>query len=115
MTNSSSGRVCSQRWKAAKSAEHKSSPRLERPIVLNAKAFIPFHTPVLGSGDMAGIILADTIDYCLIGVVALERFADLRDHGVWLIKRRERHSSADVATAKARATLIDNLIIVPPI
>ena len=66
--------------------------RLQRPIILNAKAFIPFHTPVLGSGDMAGIILADTIDYYLIGVVALERFADLRDHGVWLMKRRERHS-----------------------
>ena len=36
--------------------------RLQRPIVLNAKAFIPCHTLVLGSGDMAGIILADTID-----------------------------------------------------
>ena len=32
--------------------------RLQRPIVLNAKALIPCNTLVLGSGDMAGIILA---------------------------------------------------------
>jgi hypothetical protein len=69
--------------------------RLQRPIVLNAKAFIPFDTPVLGSGDMASPKLADTINSYLVGVVAWARLAglaDLRDHGVWLMKRRRRHS-----------------------
>jgi hypothetical protein len=63
-------------------------PPLERPIVLNAKAVIPCHTLVLGWGDNAGIKLADTIDYYLVGVLALAGFADLRDHAVWLMKRR---------------------------
>jgi hypothetical protein len=46
---------------------------------------------VLGSGDMGGAKLADTIDSYLVGVPALAGFADLRDHGVWLMKRRGRH------------------------
>ena len=73
---------------------HKSSPRRERPIVLNAKAFIPPNTHVFGSGDMWGAKLADTIDSYLVGVLAwtgLAGFADLREHGVWLMKRRGRH------------------------
>jgi hypothetical protein len=64
---------------------------LERPIVLNANAFIPCNTLVFGWGDSAGIKLAETIDSYLVGVPAiagLAGFADFRDHGVWLRKRR---------------------------
>ena len=68
-----------------------SPPPLERPIVLNAKAFIPCNTLVLGWGDRAGIKLANTIDYYLVGVPALAGFADLGDYGVWLMKRRGRN------------------------
>jgi hypothetical protein len=72
-----------------------SPPPLERPIVLNANAFPPCNTLVLGWRDRAGIKHADTIDYSLVGVPALRPrpchpsgFADLRHHGVWLMKRR---------------------------
>ena len=68
-----------------------SPPPLERPIVLYAKAFIPCNTLVLGWGDTAGIKLANTIDYYLVGVPASAGFADLGDHGVWLMKRRGRN------------------------
>jgi hypothetical protein len=56
--------------------------RLQRPKVLNAKTFIPFHTPVLGWGDMAGPKLTDTINSYLVGVVTWAGSADLRDHAV---------------------------------
>src|SRR4029079_284074 len=67
---------------------------LQRPIVLNAKTFIPLHTPVLGWGDMAGPKLAATINSYLVRVVAWAGpagLADFRDHGIRLIKRRGRH------------------------
>ena len=44
---------------------------------------------------MWGAKLADTIDSYLVGVLAwtgLAGFSDLRDHGVWLMKRRGGHS-----------------------
>jgi len=43
---------------------------------------------------MWGAKLADTIDSCLVGVLActgLAGFSDLRDYGVWLMKRCGRH------------------------
>ena len=59
---------------------------------------------------------ADTIDLYLTGKVARlmgwADVADLRDHRVWLMKRRGRHGLCQVATARAKATLISNLIIV---
>ena len=68
-------------------------PPLERPIVLSANAVPPCNTHVLGWGDRAGIKHANTIDISLIGVPAprprpCHQTADLRDHVVWLMKRR---------------------------
>ena len=94
--------------------EHKSSPRRDRPIVLHAHAFIPFHTHVLGSGDVGGLSSQIPLIY-LVGVIAtggLAGFADLRDHAVRLMSGAGDMASADVAMAKAKATLINNLIIV---
>ena len=73
-----------------------SPPPLERPIVLGANAVPPCNTHVLGWRDRGGIKHADTLDISLVGVPALRprpchqwAAADLRDHGVWLMKRRK--------------------------
>ena len=69
-----------------------SAARLQHPMISDAKAFIPFHTPLLGSGDVAGPKLANTIDSYLIRIIAwcLAGLADLRDHAAGLMKSRRR-------------------------
>ena len=61
---------------------------------------------------MGGVVLADTINSYLVGVIAWTGFADLRDHAVWLMKRPGRLALYRICSAKARATLLNNLIIV---
>ena len=54
---------------------------------------------------------ADTIDSYLTGKVA-RLVGYLRDHGVWLMKRRGRHGLCRRCNGEGKGDMINNLIIV---